>query len=37
MKYKEAMRTPDKPKWVKGVKEEHERFKKHKCIKAVKL
>jgi hypothetical protein len=35
MKYKEAMRTPDKPKWVKGVNQEHERFKKHKCFKAV--
>jgi hypothetical protein len=30
MKFKEAMRTPDKPNWVKGVNEEHERFKKHK-------
>jgi hypothetical protein len=34
-KYKEAMRTPDKPKWVKGVNEEQKRFKKHKCFKAV--
>jgi hypothetical protein len=35
MKYKEAMRTPDKPDWVKSVNEEHERFKKHKCFEAV--
>jgi hypothetical protein len=35
MKYKEAMKTPDKPDWIKGVNEEHERFKKHKCFKAV--
>jgi hypothetical protein len=35
MKYKEAMRILDKPKWVKGVNKEHERFKKHKCFKAV--
>jgi hypothetical protein len=35
MNYKEAMRTPDKPKWVEGVNEEHKRFKKHKCVKAV--
>jgi hypothetical protein len=35
MKYKEAMRTPDKPDWVNSVNEEHERFKKHKCFEAV--
>ncbi len=35
MKYKEAMKTPDKPHWIKGVNEEHERFKKHKVFKAV--
>jgi hypothetical protein len=35
MKYKEAMKTPDKPNWIKGVNEEHERFKKHECFKAV--
>ncbi len=35
MKYKEAMKTSDKPHWVKGVNEEHERFKKHKVFKAV--
>ena len=35
MKYKEAMKTPDKPNWINEVNEEHERFKKHKCFKAV--
>jgi hypothetical protein len=35
MKYKEAMKTPDKPHWIKGVNDEHERFKKHKVFKAV--
>jgi hypothetical protein len=35
MKDKETMRTLGKPKWVKGVNKEHERFKKHKCFKAV--
>jgi hypothetical protein len=30
MKNKEAMKTPDKPDWIKGVNEEPERFKKHK-------
>ncbi len=35
MKYKEAMKTPDKPNWINEVNEEHERFKKHKVFKAV--
>jgi hypothetical protein len=36
IKYKEAMKTPDKPHWGKGVVDkEHDRFKKHKVLEAV--
>jgi hypothetical protein len=35
MKYKEAVKTSDKPHWVKGVNKEHKRFKKHKVFKEV--
>ena len=37
MKYKEAMKSPDKEKWDEAVKEELNKFKKYKVFKLVKL
>ena len=35
MKYNEAMKTTDAPKWEKAVEEEYERMVKHNVFKAV--